>query len=171
MTRNFDTFRFLAVELHCFATSIFGFGTSQSNCFKLATASTPFNMSSDNKTYYSAVDESPKKGKLQLNTLEIDTSPSGLNSEVSESWMGSTARMNVMDTISSFKSGEMFNSLESTDHHRNYVFATNASWVVNWFLLGVKIYAVIVSSSKAVTAAMVDSVVDILSQVFSIDYT
>lgn len=30
---------------------------------------------------------------------------------------------------------------------------------------GVKIYAVVISSSKAVTAAMVDSVVDILSQV------
>lgn len=42
--------------------------------------------------------------------------------------------------------------------------AVNASWVVNWFLLIVKTIAVIISSSKAVTAALADSVVDLASQ-------
>jgi hypothetical protein len=42
--------------------------------------------------------------------------------------------------------------------------AVNASWVVNIFLLGAKIFAVAVSSSKAVTASLADSAVDIASQ-------
>lgn len=120
-------------------------------------------MSSD-KSYYSAVEDSSKKGKHVINTLELDAPSSGFRSEEPEGWLSGSAKMNVMETITSIKSGEMFNSLESTNHHQNYVFATNASWAVNWFLLGVKIYAVAISSSKAVTAAMVDSVVDILSQ-------
>lgn len=43
-------------------------------------------------------------------------------------------------------------------------FAVNSSWAVNWFLLGAKLYCTIVSSSKAVTAALADSVVDLVSQ-------
>lgn len=35
---------------------------------------------------------------------------------------------------------------------------------INFVCVGAKLYAVIVSSSKAVTAALVDSVVDIVSQ-------
>ena len=50
------------------------------------------------------------------------------------------------------------------DTSRLFKIAVNASWAVNWFLLGAKVYAVAVSSSKAVTAALVDSVVDLLSQ-------
>lgn len=42
--------------------------------------------------------------------------------------------------------------------------ANNASWFVNWFLLVAKLYAVIVSASKAVAAALADSIVDLLSQ-------
>lgn len=42
--------------------------------------------------------------------------------------------------------------------------AVNYSWYVNWLLLCIKIYCYIISSSKAVAAAMADSVVDILSQ-------
>jgi cation diffusion facilitator family transporter len=42
--------------------------------------------------------------------------------------------------------------------------AVNWSWYVNWALLIIKIYCYIISSSKAVAAAMADSVVDILSQ-------
>lgn len=41
---------------------------------------------------------------------------------------------------------------------------TMASWIVNWFLLIVKIVVVILSSSKAVTAALADSAVDLVSQ-------
>jgi len=43
-------------------------------------------------------------------------------------------------------------------------FATSASWIVNWFLLIAKIFCVIVSSSKAVSASLADSAVDIVSQ-------
>ena len=39
-----------------------------------------------------------------------------------------------------------------------------ASWIVNWFLLGAKLYAVIVSDSKALLAALADSIVDLVSQ-------
>jgi len=46
----------------------------------------------------------------------------------------------------------------------SYKFAVNASWVVNWILLIIKIVAVILSNSKAVTAALVDSAVDLVSQ-------
>ena len=42
--------------------------------------------------------------------------------------------------------------------------ATTLSWIVNWFLLVAKVYIVIVSGSKSVLAAMVDSVVDLVSQ-------
>lgn len=42
--------------------------------------------------------------------------------------------------------------------------ANNASWFVNWFLLVAKLYVVIVSASKAVAAALADSIVDLLSQ-------
>lgn len=43
-------------------------------------------------------------------------------------------------------------------------FAVNASWIVNWFLLVAKLYCTVVSSSKAVTASLADSIVDLVSQ-------
>jgi divalent metal cation (Fe/Co/Zn/Cd) transporter len=43
-------------------------------------------------------------------------------------------------------------------------FATTASWIVNWFLFFVKLVVAILSSSKAVLAALVDSAVDLISQ-------
>jgi len=46
----------------------------------------------------------------------------------------------------------------------SYKFAINASWAVNCVLLIIKIVAVILSNSKAVTAALVDSAVDLVSQ-------
>ncbi len=46
----------------------------------------------------------------------------------------------------------------------SYKFAINASWAVNWLLLFIKLIAVIMSNSKAVTAALVDSAVDLVSQ-------
>ena len=45
-----------------------------------------------------------------------------------------------------------------------YLFSITASWVVNWLLLIIKIVAVILSNSKAVTAALVDSAADLVSQ-------
>mmetsp|Transcript_15713 Transcript_15713/g.16456 ORF Transcript_15713/g.16456 Transcript_15713/m.16456 type:complete len:336 (+) Transcript_15713:28-1035(+) len=46
----------------------------------------------------------------------------------------------------------------------NILLATRASWIVNWFLFGVKLYVVIFSRSKSVVAALVDSAVDLISQ-------
>lgn len=43
--------------------------------------------------------------------------------------------------------------------------AYNLSWAVNILLFGAKIYAFYVSHSKAVLASMVDSIVDLVSQV------
>lgn len=42
--------------------------------------------------------------------------------------------------------------------------ATISSWIVNWILLISKLYIVIVSNSKAVTASFADSAVDLASQ-------
>lgn len=43
-------------------------------------------------------------------------------------------------------------------------FATTASWIVNWFLLAAKAFCVAISGSKAVSAALADSAVDLVSQ-------
>jgi divalent metal cation (Fe/Co/Zn/Cd) transporter len=43
-------------------------------------------------------------------------------------------------------------------------FAVNCSWAVNWVMLIIKIVAFVMSLSKAVAAAMADSIVDLLSQ-------
>jgi len=45
------------------------------------------------------------------------------------------------------------------------IFAVRASWVVNVFLLGIKIVCYYISGSKSVLAALADSVVDLVSQV------
>lgn len=66
--------------------------------------------------------------------------------------------------LNSMKSnGNEFTS-KSEDSSLPVRLAVNASWAVNWFLLGAKLFAVIVSSSKAVTASLADSVVDLASQ-------
>ena len=43
-------------------------------------------------------------------------------------------------------------------------FAVTVSWIGNWTLLFIKAYCFYISSSKAVAAAMADSIVDLLSQ-------
>jgi divalent metal cation (Fe/Co/Zn/Cd) transporter len=66
----------------------------------------------------------------------------------------------------------LFNKIEARfatmstleDSAKFATFATSASWGVNWFLFIVKIIVVILSSSKAVVAALVDSAVDLVSQ-------
>ena len=47
------------------------------------------------------------------------------------SWTGE--KMKVLDSISSKVGGGVF---DSADTSNNYRFAVNASWAVNWFLLG-----------------------------------
>ena len=42
--------------------------------------------------------------------------------------------------------------------------ATSASWLVNWLLLFAKTIVVLLSSSKAILAALVDSIVDLVAQ-------
>lgn len=44
---------------------------------------------------------------------------------------------------------------ESQNRRLNYAFI--ASWIVNWFLLGAKIYVFVTTGSKAVLASMADS--------------
>ena len=66
----------------------------------------------------------------------------------------------------------MFDTLERSDSMTNedkedssIVFAVRASWVVNVILLAMKIFCFYISGSKAILAALVDSVVDLVSQV------
>lgn len=76
-------------------------------------------------------------------------------SERSENWTG----MNVMDSTSIKKQ-----EFSAADNSLSATIAINASWAVNWLLLVAKVIAFIFSSSKAVLASLVDSVVDLLSQ-------
>lgn len=53
---------------------------------------------------------------------------------------------------------------DSLNNSPTVTLAINLSFYCNWALLFVKLYCYIISSSKAVAAALADSVVDILSQ-------
>eukprot|EP01032_Pedospumella_encystans_P020357 gene20357-23123_t len=98
--------------------------------------------------------------RVNYNAMGHESIDSGTGIEMEETII--TTRQTFFETITG---GSMKGTVfEAVDNSSNYRFAVNASWAVNWFLLVVKIFAAIVSSSKAVTAAMVDSVVDILSQ-------
>ena len=66
--------------------------------------------------------------------------------------------MNI--TTSSFDYEEIATTASPVTKNERYnqsASATNASWAVNWFLLFVKLYAFVASSSKAIAAALVDS--------------
>lgn len=52
----------------------------------------------------------------------------------------------------------------SNNKEQSLAWAVRASWAVNWFLLIGKAVVVVLSNSKAMTAALVDSAVDLLSQ-------
>ncbi|RYG96820.1 hypothetical protein EON65_53840 [archaeon] len=52
----------------------------------------------------------------------------------------------------------------TNNKEQSLAWAVNASWVVNWFLLLGKAVVVVLSNSKAMTAALVDSAVDLLTQ-------
>lgn len=71
--------------------------------------------------------------------------------------------MNVLDSVTAKSNGQEFYDT-SADNSVTSRIAINASWAVNWFLLVAKLIAVILSSSKAVTAALADSAVDLVSQ-------
>jgi hypothetical protein len=49
------------------------------------------------------------------------------------------------------------NSSSKNERYEQSTLATNASWAVNWFLFFIKLYAFVISSSKAIAAALVDS--------------
>ncbi len=93
--------------------------------------------------------ESKGYGTLE-STERSNLLPNGRSNEV-------TMSQQLNDSMKSTRSKIEENSLAIR-------LAVNASWVVNWFLLIVKTIAVIISSSKAVTAALADSVVDLASQ-------
>ena len=65
----------------------------------------------------------------------------------------------------------MFDTLEGGDtiaaerEDTSVLFAVRASWLTNVTLLAMKIYCFYVSGSKAILAALVDSVVDLVSQI------
>lgn len=58
----------------------------------------------------------------------------------------------------------MASSWVPTTKAESIAWAVNASWAVNWLLLFGKAVVVGLSNSKAMTAALVDSAVDLLSQ-------
>jgi len=115
-------------------------------------------MSTD-KGYYNSLEPNHKKHHQPIDSPGAHHDHDGCEMKDSDATWAST-KIGPSEDLSSSSRG----FFESNDSSRNYRFAVNASWAVNWFLLGAKLYAVIISSSKAVTAALVDSIVDILSQ-------
>eukprot|EP01040_Poterioochromonas_malhamensis_P012326 gene12326-13477_t len=91
----------------------------------------------------------------------IENSSSNIKSNTGDSNDTKKWKNPVLNSMKS--SGNEFTS-KSEDSSLPVRLAVNASWAVNWFLLGAKLFAVIVSSSKAVTASLADSVVDLASQ-------
>ena len=65
----------------------------------------------------------------------------------------------------------VFDTLEKSDsftgekEDTSILFAVRASWLINVTLLLMKIYCFYISGSKAILAALVDSVVDLVSQI------
>ena len=57
-----------------------------------------------------------------------------------------------------------FNSFKKLLTLDRALVASRSSWLVNWFLLIVKLYVVISTNSKSVTASLADSAVDLASQ-------
>jgi cation diffusion facilitator family transporter len=79
-----------------------------------------------------------------------ETNDSSLSSRDPEDW----TKMSITDSASN----------KHDNNSKIASFATTASWIVNWLLLFIKIVALIISSSKAVAAALADSAVDLVSQ-------
>jgi len=103
--------------------------------------------------------------RAPVNIQDIEGSPNGveLASESTDDLSSSLPRMPIgVADHSSF--GMVMGCFGCADASSAAKFATSASWAVNWFLLFVKIYIVAVSGSKSVLAALVDSVVDLVSQ-------
>lgn len=100
-----------------------------------------------------------------LETSEHDVEGINLSSKTSgdHSPLG---RMEIgqVDSSSTALSKRTAAYLGCKDHTAIAKFATTASWLVNWFLLFAKVYIVIVTASKSVLAALVDSAVDLVSQ-------
>jgi cation diffusion facilitator family transporter len=96
-----------------------------------------------------------KVERLLVNPPPPEDGGEGVDNEAAVS--GSRSR--AISTVSALS--EVF---DSSKESRVSSFATSASWVVNWFLLIAKLIAVILTSSKAVAAALADSAVDLLSQ-------
>ena len=81
----------------------------------------------------------------------------------------------IIKTNNNIKEKDEWSKMEILQHSRktNRIFvlnsslvnyATTFSWIVNWFLLGAKLAVFIMTSSKSILAALVDSAVDLLSQ-------
>jgi hypothetical protein len=95
-------------------------------------------MSSD-KGFYNSIEEKARakspKHHHHVHNASGDVELSAHDCEMKDddaTWAGT--KMKVLDTITANRSST--NMFESTDTSKNYQFAVNASWVVNWFLLG-----------------------------------
>ncbi len=93
-----------------------------------------------------------------LSSSDCKTMKMPLVSTNEERWSASKPSA---ETITSATTNKEYNSADNSTQAQ---FAVNFSWIVNWFLLGAKIYCTIVTSSKAVTASLADSAVDLISQ-------
>lgn len=97
------------------------------------------------------------EGSQQSDTKTTSIVTSTTESVINNTWNHAP----IMENMKVADGAHLFSSADNTNIVR---FAVNASWVVNWFLLGGKIFVVIYSSSKAVAASLADSAVDIVSQ-------
>lgn len=73
-------------------------------------------------------------------------------------------QLGTMEIGQSEAIGGLAKTFGCKDHTSVRWWASTLSWVTNWFLLAAKVFIVAVSGSKSVLAAMVDSIVDLVSQ-------
>ena len=94
-------------------------------------------MSTD-KTFYNSIGNNDSNSKHGGTGIEM----ADVNGTIQDdgSWAaGEDTKMSILDSISGKSNGGVF---DAVDNSNNYRFAVNASWAVNWFLLGKKVQPV-----------------------------
>mmetsp|Transcript_10411 Transcript_10411/g.14342 ORF Transcript_10411/g.14342 Transcript_10411/m.14342 type:complete len:402 (-) Transcript_10411:66-1271(-) len=92
---------------------------------------------------------------LSKTVVDVEANDEGIKEKAKDA--SGWSRMFVLE-------GSSKQVFDAMDNSRSTKLATGASWLVNWFLLGAKIFVVAESSSKAVAASLADSAVDLVSQ-------
>lgn len=116
---------------------------------------------SDNQRYQKIpeVDTTRRPSLGQKKSFTLGVSPRHVDSPMIE-----LSQLDIDMELADGKSDRSSPIDSNEEHERSLTLAVNASWAVNWFLLIAKGITYVMSASKAVLAALVDSAVDLVSQ-------